>query len=309
MRPVAFALLALALATSASAGGGAPRVVAAPAPVAALAADGRLVAYAAGRSRGDCDRVRLWNLATRAVTALGRTTPCDEGSTGTGIAAVSVAGSRVLWLHYTGGNIREWRLFTATASRRAPRLLAFEPRDVEDPAPLVVGPGDASALGDLLPYALERTVVALRSDGRRGFSWRAPGRVTALAALGGELAVASEGGEVTILDGGGDVVGTEAFAGEVRAVRLTGRGLLVQRGRTLELRSGGASRTWQLPAGAALEDASGAAAFYVAGGQIREVRLDAVNRQRQLGLGAHVQVEGSTVAVSSGRRVTVAPLR
>jgi hypothetical protein len=286
-----------------------PRFVEAPAPVTALAMDGRLVAYAADRSIGDCDRIRIWNLTTRAVTRLGRTMPCDEGSTGTGIAAVSMAGNRVLWLHYTGGNFREWRLFTATTTRPLPRQLAFELREADAPSPLVLGPGDASSLGDILPYALGDTVVALRNNGSRRFSWRAPARVTALAALDGELAVASQGGEVTILDAGGDVVRRERLAGEIEAVRLTGAGVLVQRGRTLELRRGGSSRTWPLPARARLRDAVGARAFYVTGGQIRELRLDAFNRQRQLGLGSDVQAELTTVATSSGRRVTVAPLR
>ena len=286
----------------------APRHVAAPAPVTALAMDGRRVAYASDRSIIDCDRIRVWNLTTRAVTRLGRTMPCDEGSTGTGIATVSIAGNRVLWLHYTGGNIREWRLFTATTTRRMPRQLAFEPRDVDGPAPLVVGPGDASRFGDILPYALDRTVVALGSDGARRFTWRAPARVTALAALDGELAVASEGGEVTILDAQGRVTGTETFAGEIQALRLTGTGVLVQRGRTLELRSDGTARTWLLPARASLRDATANASLYVTGGQIRELRLDAFNRQRQLGLGSDVQAELASVATSAGRRVTVSPL-
>ena len=299
----------LVVATAASAAtAAAPRAVAAPAPVTALAMDGRLVAYAADRSAGDCDRIRIWNLTTRAVTKLGRTMPCDEGSTGTGIATVSIAGNRVLWLHYAGGNIREWRLFTATTTRPAPRQLAFEPRDVDGVAPLVVGPGDASRFGDLLPYALDHTVVALGSDGARRFSWRAPTRVTALAALGGQLAVASEGGEVTILDARGHVTATETFASEIQVVRLTGTGVLVQRGRTLELRSGGTTRTWLLPARASLRDANADAALYVTGGQIRELRLDAVNRQRQLGLGSDVQAELVSVATSAGRRVAATPL-
>lgn len=306
----ALVLLSVVVATGATAAtAAAPRAVAAPARVTALAMDGRLVAYASDQSTLDCDRIRVWNLTTRGVTTLGRTMPCDEGSTGTGIAAVSIAGSRVLWLHYTGGNIREWRLFTATTTRRVPRLLAFEPRDVDAPAPLVVGPGDASRSGALLPYALDHTVIALGADGGRRFSWRAPGRVTALAALNGALAVASEGGEVTILDSRGQVTDSESFAGEIQAVRLTGDGVLVQRGRTLELRRAGGSRTWLLPARASLRDASADAALYVTGGQIRELRLDAVNRQRQLGLGSDVQSELASVATSVGRRVTVATLR
>jgi len=285
--------------------GASVRSARAPAPVSALAMDGRLVAYASGRSASDCDRVQIWNLATHGVTTLGRTTSCEETSTGSGIAALSLAGGRVLWLHYTGGNIREWSLFTATPTRRAPRRLAFVTRDVDASAPIVLGAGDASRLGDILPYALDRTVIALRASGARGFAWTAPTRVTALGALDGELAVASTGGLVTILDAAGRVLRTETFAGEVQVVRITGNGLLVQRGRTLELRGPGELRTWLLPARALLEDSTADAAYYVTRGQIRELRLDAVNRQLQLALGSHVQTEGPKLATSSGRRVTV----
>ena len=114
---------------------------------------------------------------------------------------------------------------------------------------------------------------------------------------------------MTILDARGRVTATETFASEIQAVRLTGTGVLVQRGRTLELRSGGTTRTWLLPARASLRDANADAALYVTGGQIRELRLDAVNRQRQLGLGSDVQAELVSVATSAGRRVTVTPLR
>ena len=70
----------------------------------------------------------------------------------------------------------------------------------------MIGQGDSSTLGDLLPYAVDRTVVALRVDGSRRFAWTAPARVIALSALNGELAVATEGATVTILDAGGRVL-------------------------------------------------------------------------------------------------------
>ena len=283
------------------------RSVQAPGPVSALAMDGRVLAFASGRSAGDCDRVRIWNLRTRGVTTLGRATSCEVASTGTGIAALSLAATRVLWLHYTGGNIREWSLYTATPTRRTPRRLAFVSRDVDATAPIVVGPGDSSRFGDLLPYAVDRLVVVLRADGARRFAWTAPAAVTALAALDGELAVASEGGVVTILDASGSVIGTEIYDADVQVVRITGAGLLVQWGRTLELRGSGAPRSWLLPVRATLQDATAGAAYYVTGGQIRELRLDAANRQRQLGLGSHVATEGSTLAYSAGRRVTARP--
>jgi hypothetical protein len=237
-----------------------------PAPVSALAADRGRVAFAVGRSSSDRDRVRIWTPATGGVVRLGRTTPCVTTSTGTGIASVAIAGMRVLWLQYTGGNIREWRLFTATPMRPVPRRLAFVTADVDPPAPIVVGDGDASRLGDILPYAVGRTVIALRANGARRFSWTAPTRVVALSTL-------------------------------------SGNGVLVQRGRTLELRGGRAARTWTLAAGARLEDtAGGDRALYVVGNQARMLVLS-LSRDVRLAAATHVQGELATIVVSSGRTV------
>ena len=94
----------------------------------ALELDGTFIAYAVGRSAQDCNRVFVWNLASRGVTKLGRKTNCEQTSTGNAIAAVSVAGKRVLWVHFAGGNIREWSLvdrdddeaFAAPAAVRQP---------------------------------------------------------------------------------------------------------------------------------------------------------------------------------------------
>jgi hypothetical protein len=280
-----------------------------PGPVSALAADGGRVAFAAGRSRTDCDRVRIWTPATGKLVRLARTTSCVATSTGTGIGAVAIAGARVLWLHYTGGNIREWRLFTATPTRPLPRRLAFVTADVDAPAPIVVGDGDASRLGDILPYAVGGTVIALRANGARRFTWTAPTRVVALSALGGELAVAHVGGRVTVLDASGRVLREERYASEITAVEISGNGLLVQRGRTLERRNAGTPRTWTLRADARLEDtAGGDRAFYVAGGEARMLSLSG-SRDARLGAAAHVAAEGLTIALASGRNVRTLPLR
>src|SRR5215218_1022863 len=106
----------------------------APAPVQALAFDMPLLAYASVHSAPDCDRIRVWSRATRRTVRLGRTTSCEQTSTGSGIAALSIAGNRALWLHFTGGNIREWSLFTATTEAPRPRRLRFIARDVDAPA-------------------------------------------------------------------------------------------------------------------------------------------------------------------------------
>lgn len=280
--------------------------VTAPARATALAFEGGRVAYATGFSSRDCNRVYVWDLASRGVTKLGRRTNCVQTSTGTAVAAVSLAGARVLWVHYTGGNLREWSLWTATTTRPAPRRLAFVTRDVDAPAPIVIGPGEGSRLGDSLPYAVDRRVVALRANGARRFAWTAPGPVTALAAAAGELAVASDGGVVSVLDATGRVDRTEIFDGDVSAVRITGTGLVAQIGRRLVLRSG-PERSWLLPAGARLEDATARDAFYVAGGRARRLGL-ASGAQRMLGLGSAIRVDAGRLALTSGRRVLVQAL-
>jgi hypothetical protein len=165
-------------------------IVTTPAPVQAVALDTPLLAYANVHAAADCDRVRVWSRATHRTVRLGRTTSCEETSTGSGISQLAIAGNRVLWLHYAGGNIRDWTLFTATTAAPRPRQLRFISRDVEEPAPIVLGEGDTTRYGDLLPYAVGRDVVALRPSGARAFSWNAPARVTALGANWGGLAVA-----------------------------------------------------------------------------------------------------------------------
>jgi hypothetical protein len=297
--------VALALVPSAWA---AVRTVTAPAPVTALAFDGQRIAYATGFSAGDCNRVYVWNLGTRGVSKLGRHTSCEQTSTGNAVESVTIAGTRVLWVHYAGGNLRDWSLWTATTTQPAPKRLRFITRDVDAPAPIVVGEGDGSAPGDMLPYAVEREVIALRVNGARRFAWTAPGRVTALAAAGGRLVVAGEGGVVNVLDAAGAVDRTERYAGEVSAVALagSGSGLVAQVGRRLVFRAGD-ERSWLLPAGARLEDATATSAFYVAGGQVRRIRL-ADGTQRLLGLGSDVRVESPRFSIAVGRRVTSQPL-
>jgi hypothetical protein len=300
IRALAFAL---ALAAVPAAVAGSVRTVTTPGPVTAVALDARRVAYAEGRSAKDCDRVRIWNLQTRRVTKLGRTTPCVQTSTGSGIASLATAGGRALWLHYAGGNIREWQLFTATAGAPKPRRLRFVARDVDAPAPIVVGNGDSSRFGDLLPYSLDSTVVVLRANGSRRFAWTAPARVTALSALFGRVAVASEGGLVTVLDAAGRPVANETFAREVGAVRIVADGVLAQTGARLELRENGTARIFTLPGGARLVDAVGRRALYVASGRVWQLALDSGAR-RSLAAGVDADAQLSTVAIASGRTAT-----
>lgn len=288
---------------------GADRSVTAPAPVLAIAFDGSRIAYVSGRSATDCDRVRLWNFAPPGVTRLGRGTHCAQTSTGTKITTVAVAGRRALWLHVTGGNIREWSLWTATGHLPAPRRLRFARADADAAPPIVVGNGDTSRRGDLLPYAVGRTVAVLRVNGSRRFAWTAPTTVTALSAFGGELAVAVEGGDVFVLDASGQILRTQTFGSTADAVHLTDGALAIQRGRSIEVRTeAGAETVFSVAAGIRLADAEGDRIVLVGGGSVRVLDLRG-GREPIVAAGSAATLELGRLAIASGRRVSVRLLR
>ena len=278
----------LALATVAAA----ILAVVAPAGVTAIGADGPRVAYATA----DCG-VRLWD--RWRIVAFGRDPACEATSTATAVAAVAVAGSRVAWLHHTGGHVGEWSLWTATPTRRAPRRLAFATAEPDAAAPIVLGEGDR----DLLPYAVRDTAVVLHANGARAYAWKAPARVTAVAAQQGQVVVATRDGSATILDADGRVVQTERFDGPATAVRLTRGGLVAEVGRTLELRSPAGARSYPLPAHTVLADAAGGIAILVGGGRVQGLDLVTGGRA-QLGPGAAAQLELPWLTIADSRRVS-----
>jgi hypothetical protein len=275
--------------------------ITAPAPVQTLAFDTPLLAYASTHSATDCDRVRVWSRATGRTVRLGRSTSCEQTSTGSGISALSLAGKRVLWLHYAGGNIREWSLFTATTTSPRPRRLRFVARDVDAPAPIVIGEGDTSRFGNLLPYAVGREVVVLRPNGSRAFAWTAPARVTAIGAKAGGLAVALEDGRIVVFEEG-SVLDEIRLPSAASAVFVTGNGIAAQVSSQLYFLAGPPSDRWPLPAGARVRDADGSRAVYLSRGRARLVGL-VTGRTRDLGPATDVQLEHETVAIASGLRI------
>src|SRR5690242_12103055 len=149
----ALIILALALAVVSAAGAAArDRSFTATSKVTGLAADGSLAAFAVATSGRDCYHIDIWNRSARTVFRLGAARPCPPAtSTGNGVVGPALAGSRALWLTYVGGNIREWSLWTATTTARTPRRIRFIARDVDAAPPIVLGQGDATKLGFLLP--------------------------------------------------------------------------------------------------------------------------------------------------------------
>jgi hypothetical protein len=278
-----------------------------PAAVQAVAADAHRVAYAAGFSGNDCNRVYVWNLRTRSKSRLGRRTHCQQSSTGNGISGVSLAGTRAVWLQYQGGNRREYTLWTATTTRPTPILIASHEVDVDDPAPILLGAGGSES-GGVLPYAVGRTVRALRTNGSRRFSWTAPARIVGLHAHGSQIAVATDDSTVTVLDSSGRVLRREVYSAAVRAVRVTGAGVLVHYANRLELRDGAGTRGWRISTPARLEDADSQRALYVHRGELRTLRYSPY-ADRGLRLAAFGRLEGERLVSVSGRIVRAAPFR
>jgi len=277
--------------------------VVSPASVNALAAAGGRAAFAAAPTSRHCDRVYVWTTSGRRAVPLGAPKPCgDRLSTGRGVWALALAGDRALWLTYAGGNIREWSLWTGTPSRPRPRLLRFVPRDVDAPAPVVVGnPG-----GGLLPYAVDRLVIGLRANGSRAFAWTAPAPPLALSAAPGKVAVTLPGGRVIVLDAAGQTLSDRTYDATVLETRITSAGLVLRRSRSLGL---AAATPWPLPARARLEDVQGHLAAYSVGSTLHLLRLD-TGHELTLRLAApvHAQIDPGRLYVSSDRLVSERPM-
>ena len=302
-----FFLAVLAACLGVAAAGAATKVtIPARSGVTALAADGTDTSFATMSTISDCDRVFVWQATTRRTVQLGKKQRCRGKSSG--ITSLAVTGGRALWLTETGTPLAAVRLWTATAAKPTPRPLETATRDIQstDPEPILVG----AAGGGLLPYAMDDTVTVLRANGKVAFpSWTASGRVVAMSARNGNVAVAQEGARVTVLDSNGHILSVDLFSSEVSAVALTAKGLLVQRGTTLELRRGQAeSRLFPVPATAQLDDADSRWAVWSDGKLVHVIRLP-----DGLAVGAYpgtsASLAGNTLYVAHGKTITIRTLR
>src|SRR5581483_8422675 len=243
---------------------GADRVVTGPGNVLALARSGYSVVFLSAPGRGHCaPSLRLWDLAGRGVWKLGRhgdSLCTSRPSTGSGIAGIAVAGNRAVWLAYAGGNDRDWILYTATRTRPTERRLAFRTADVDAPPPIVLGTASQSAI----PYAVGSSVRVIAADGRRLYTWQAPGPVTNLTAYGSEVAVFVRGGHCFVLSPSGAVAQSYSFApGSVQQFALGGRGLVVQLpGGRIEVRRGASVHRFSISPQARMLDYAGNILLY-----------------------------------------------
>jgi hypothetical protein len=235
-----------------------------PGPLSALSVSNATVAYA-NMFRTRCHEIRVWGHDDRSNRRIASHCFADT-STGSGVAGVISTYGRSLWLTYTGGNVREWSLWTK--GYRAPaRRITLRAADVDGPPPMLLG----RIWEGSLPYAIGRTIVVLDYDGSRRFTLTVSDRIVALSAHSGGYAALLANGQVVTLSQAGKHVKTHAYdPGVAQEAVLTRQGLVVKTTAGLDVHAAGTVRTLPLPRGAKF---FGLTEGLVAYGTARELRL------------------------------------
>ena len=289
--------LALLLAFVPAAGAATARERQVAGPVSALGLAGVDFGYADAYRQG-CHEVRLWNVATRADRRLA--SHCFvSASTGSGVSGVIASEGRGLWLTYTGGNIREWSLWTRAGQGPIQRI-AFLTADVDGPAPVILG----RAWEGSLPYAIGRTIVVLAPNGSRRFSLTAAARVVSLSAHTRGYAAVLASGTVLTISKAGTLIRERTFApGAVQSAVLAAPGLILEVAAGLEIHGIGPLRTIPLPAGARFLGYSEGTVAYGTGRELRLLRLAGGSDSlfRRLAPRFHAELGRRGLAYASGR--------
>lgn len=289
--------LALLLAFVPAAGAATARERQVAGPVSALGLAGVDFGYADAYRQG-CHEVRLWNVATRADRRLA--SHCFvSASTGSGVSGVIASEGRGLWLTYTGGNIREWSLWTRAGQGPIQRI-AFLTADVDGPAPVILG----RAWEGSLPYAIGRTIVVLAPNGSRRFSLTAAARVVSLSAHTRGYAAVLASGSVLTISKAGTLIRERTFApGAVQSAVLAAPGLILEIAAGLEIHGIGPLRTIPLPAGARFLGYSEGTVAYGTGRELRLLRLAGGSDSlfRRLAPRFHAELGRRGLAYASGR--------
>lgn len=236
-------------------------------PISALSVTGAEIAYADAYRTG-CHEVRVWGHDDRSDRRLA--SHCfTSTSTGSGVAGVIVYALRGLWLTYTGGNIREWSLWTKGFHAKT-RRIAFLTADVDGPPPVILG----RAWEGSLPYATGRTIVVLDFDGSRRFTLTAPDRVVALSAHSAGYAAVLANGKLMTISPAGKPLRTYAYApGLVQEAVLSRQGLVVKTAAGLEVHGETPVRKLPLPRGARFLGLTEGIVAYGTGRELRLLRL------------------------------------
>src|SRR5438105_3990417 len=253
LAPLVAAALALLLAGQASSAAAPARALRLTGPVKELAADGGRVAVVLQTSAPRCtsSRVAVWQPSTGSLAPIG-VSPCFESlSTGAAIFSVALAGTRVAYVQFGGGNTRELQLRSTTVAQRAPVTVASASFTLDETSGTYIGrlAGDGPLLafdwwnvcpacaGAARPQPDRSAVFRIASSGdacpsaglgslrrcalvRAGF-----GTLRLLSVAGGSLALLQPDGSVAVATTTGATTATIPFAaGELRAARLDSDG-------------------------------------------------------------------------------------
>lgn len=265
------ATLALALAGTALAIQKPGRTIVRNGTVRLVALNHASLAIMVQRSTKDCDHVELWNTDTKALARFGKAGVCSNlGSTGTGISALGVSGNRALWVRYTGGNIRDWQLMTATTTQKTPRQVRVISQDVNLASPFAIGD---STGGMGIPYAAGKEIVLLGANGVAVFKFTDSIPITRVTAgkgpAGAVVAALRTTGDVVLLRANGSLADILPFpAGAVKAISLAPGGVVVQVPTGVEIHTTTGTTPIALPTGAALVDYAGGRILYTIGTEV-----------------------------------------
>jgi hypothetical protein len=287
-------LLAAVLVGQASAASAVPRPYPRPGPVGTVATSGFDIAYAMALPRG-CNEVHVWS--SRGTDRRIARQCFESTSTGSGIASVAYTRGRALWLSYTGGNFREWMLWTKGAGKA--RRLGFEAVPVEDPAPFVVAQSSEWALA----YAQGERIVAFDERGRRLFAYDAGSRVVSLTTQQYGVGAVLESGRAIGLAYDGKLVATRDFAArEAQVAELTVQGLLVKTRTQVVLNA----KSFAVPAGSRWQGFASGTFAYAVGNALYLGRISDGEQAlvRRFGQRFVAQVGRITLATASGRVLT-----
>jgi hypothetical protein len=318
-------------------------------PVRALAADGDRAAFIVEGRFKECVSVMVWEPQRRRVHRLQAARDCetnDHGGSRTGPPAVTLAGTRAVWLQVGGGNTLETILRTATVARPKPVWLAggfandgvygtFASRPAGDRALAAFTldercDGDGEINGrpkDQCPPDKKSGDIVAATIWRLGGRGRCPGviagkpfpcspvakadgELTVLAVDDGRIAARTESG-VRLLTAGGRLL--REFAVRASAAKLSGNRIAVRTADAVEVYGADSGERLDrrvVPKAVRLEDLEGDILVTAWGGAVTLRRLgDGSTTKIGAGRTGLAQLERPGLFVASARRVSFLPTR
>jgi WD40-like Beta Propeller Repeat len=256
-----------------------PHTVSTRGPVSDLSADGSRVAFVTSTPI-DCDHAAVWTPPTKGMARFDFPHLCPATSTGSGIYDLELAGSRVAWVHYGGGNTWDFSLQAAALEDRKRVELSSNSGDAGEYWKYQVrGDGDVLVFNDGARLVRVGGGRERCQDRSRGASIcttiRRDVHARPVEAVSGQLIAIREPGAVAVVDVRGEVV--RVLPMTVTSVRLDGAHLVVTRANVIErydVTTGTLELSRPLPSGYKLADADGGIAVLRRPATIILLRLD-----------------------------------